>query len=165
MRGAELLIRARDRKLLITSGLWTVPIVLFRTLESRLSPLRGKASSTTDVVQAAGMRVLDWIQGSVVGSIFTLVPAVLLAVWARRRRLLDEPQPHRRFFQRVAVLGVALAAAVGFGESLVVAPVRGGGRDRGAGANPDRIRRRVGLRRDSPGSSRSACNSVTAPGR
>ena len=68
------------------------------------------------------MRVLERIQGSVVGSISTLVPAVLHGVWAGRRRLLDELQPHRRFLQRVAVLGLALAAAVGFGESLLVAP-------------------------------------------
>jgi uncharacterized protein len=44
---AELLIRARDRTLLIMRGLWTVPIVLFRTLESRLSPLPGYSTSRT----------------------------------------------------------------------------------------------------------------------
>jgi len=115
---AEVLIRARDRMLLILSGLWTVPIVLFRTLEGPLSPLHGKASSTTNVLQAAGMRVLEWVQGSVVGSIFTLVPAVLLGVWAARRRLLDEPQRHRRFLLRVAVLGVALAATGGLPWAL-----------------------------------------------
>jgi len=115
---AEVLIRARDRTLLILSGLWTVPIVLFRTLEGPLSPLHGKAGSTTDVVQAAGMRVLEWVQGSVVGSIFTLVPAVLLGVWAARRRLLDEPQRHRQFLLRVAVLGVPLAAAGGLPWAL-----------------------------------------------
>ena len=115
---AEVLIRARDRTLLIMSGLWTVPIVLFRIFEGPLSPLHGKASNTTDVVQAAGMRVLEWVQGSVVGSISTLVPAVLLGVWAARRRLLDEPQRHRQFLLRVAVIGVALAAAGGLPWAL-----------------------------------------------
>jgi uncharacterized membrane protein YeiB len=115
---AGVLIRARDRTLLIMSAVWTVPIVVFRTLAGPLSPLHGKASSTTDVLQAAGMRVLEWVQGSVVGSIFTLVPAVLLGVWAARRRLLDEPQHHRPFLLRVAVLGVALAAAGGLPWAL-----------------------------------------------
>jgi uncharacterized protein len=64
------------------------------------------------------MRVLQWVQGSVVGSIFTLVPAVLLGVWAGRRRLPDEPQHHPTFLLRVAVLGVALAAAGGLPWAL-----------------------------------------------
>lgn len=115
---AGVLIRARDRTLLLMSGLWTVPIVLFRIFEGPLSPLQRKASGTTDVVAAAGMRVLEWVQGSVVGSIFTLVPAVLLGAWAARRRLLDEPQHHRRFLLRVAVIGVPLAVAVGLPWAL-----------------------------------------------
>lgn len=116
---AEVLIRTRDRTLLIIAALWAVPIVAFRTLEGRLSPLSEKASSTTDVVHAAEIRVLEWVQCSAIGSIFTLVPAVLLGVWAARRRLLDEPERHRRFLLRVAVLGVGLAALGGLPWALV----------------------------------------------
>jgi uncharacterized protein len=116
---AEVLIQARDRTLLIMAVLWTVPIVLFRTLEGRWSPLGEKASSTTDVVHAAGSRVLEWVQCSVIGSVCTLVPAVLLGVWAARRRLLDEPERHWQFLRRVAVLGVGLAAVGGLPCALV----------------------------------------------
>jgi uncharacterized protein len=118
---AGMLVRARERTLLIISAVWVVPLVLFRTLEGQLSPLHGKATSTTDVLQAAEMRILEWVQHSVVGSIFILVPAVLLGVCAARRRLLDEPQCHHRFLLPVALLGVALAAAGGLPWALVKA--------------------------------------------
>ncbi|MGH3800376.1 MAG: DUF418 domain-containing protein [Pseudonocardiaceae bacterium] len=116
---ADVLVWARDRTLLIVSALWVVPIALFRGLEHRLSPLHEQASSTLDPLHAVGIRVLHWVQGSIVGSIFMLVPAVLLGVWAARRRLLDEPERHRRFLLRVAVLGVGLAAVGGLPWALV----------------------------------------------
>jgi uncharacterized protein len=116
---AEVLIRARDRTLLIMSVLWTVPIVLFRTLGGRFSPLTEKAGSTTDLLRAAGIRVLEWVQCSAVGSVCTLIPAVLLGVWAARRRLLDEPERHQQVLLRIAVLGVGLAALGGLPWALV----------------------------------------------
>jgi uncharacterized protein len=116
---AELLIGARDRTLLIVSALWIVPIALFRGLEHRVSPLHEKASATIDLVPAAGIRVLQWVQGSVIGSVFMLVPAVLLGVWAARRRLLDEPERHQQFLVRIAVLSVGLAAVGGLPWALV----------------------------------------------
>jgi uncharacterized protein len=116
---AEVLVRARDRTLLILAVLWTVPIVLFRTLGGRFSPLTDKASALTDPSRAAGIRVLEWLQCSVVGSVCTLVPAVLLGVWAARRRLLDEPERHRSLLQRAAVLGVGLAVVGGLPCALV----------------------------------------------
>jgi uncharacterized protein len=116
---AEVLVRARDRTLLVLAALWTVPIVLFRTLEGRLSPLTDKASSLTNLWHAAEIRVLEWLQCSVVGSVFTLVPAVLLGVWAARRRLLDEPARHRHLLLRIGVLGVGLAIVGGLPCALV----------------------------------------------
>jgi uncharacterized protein len=116
---AEVLIRSRDRTLLIMAVSWTIPIVLFRTLDSRLTFLRAKASSMPDPVTAAGIRVLEWVHGSIIGAIFSLVPALLLGVWAARRRLLDEPQQLRKFLLRVAVLGVVAAAVGGLPWALV----------------------------------------------
>jgi uncharacterized protein len=116
---ADVLIRARDRTLLIMAAWWTVPVVLFRALENRASPLGAKASSLADPLEAAGIRVLEWVQGSIIGSIFSLVPAVLLGVWAARRRLLDDPERHRQFLLRVAVLGVGLATVGGLPWALV----------------------------------------------
>ncbi|MGH3755268.1 MAG: DUF418 domain-containing protein [Pseudonocardiaceae bacterium] len=116
---AEVLIRARDRTLLIMSVLWMAPVALFRALEHPLSPVHEKASLTTDGLHAAGIRVLEWVQGSLVGSIFMLVPPLALGVWAARRRLLDEPERHRQLLLRIAVLGVGLAAVGGLPWALV----------------------------------------------
>jgi uncharacterized protein len=115
----EVMFRATDRALLITSALWVVPIALFRGLEHRLSPLHDKASATPALLYAAELRVLQWVQGSIIGSMFMLVPAVLVGVWAARRRLLDEPARHRRFLVHAAVLGIGLAAAGGLPWALV----------------------------------------------
>jgi uncharacterized protein len=116
---AEVMFRAKDRVLLITSVLWVVPIALFRGLEHRLSPLHGKANATPELLYAALLRVLHWIEGSMIGSLFLLVPAVLLGVWAARRRLLDEPALNQRFLARAAVIGISLAAAGGLPWALV----------------------------------------------
>jgi uncharacterized membrane protein YeiB len=75
---AEVLLRARDRTLLITSALWVVPIALFRGFEHRLSPLHVTAAATPDPLYAAAIRVAQWVQGSIIGSMFMLVPAVLV---------------------------------------------------------------------------------------
>ncbi|HEX8934490.1 MAG TPA: DUF418 domain-containing protein, partial [Pseudonocardiaceae bacterium] len=116
---AGVLFRVRDRTLLILSALWVVPIALFRGFEHRLSPLHERASATPDLLHAAVLRVLLWMQGSVIGSVFMLVPAVLLGVWAARRQLLDQPQRHRRFLVRAAVVGVGLAVIGGLPWALV----------------------------------------------
>ncbi|MDQ2881565.1 MAG: DUF418 domain-containing protein [Actinomycetota bacterium] len=116
---AEVLFRARDRTLLITSALWVVPIALFRGFEHRLSPLHETAAATPDAVHAAVIRVAQWVQGSIIGSMFMLVPAVLLGVWAARRRILDDPERHQHFLRRAAVLGIGIAAVGGLPWGLV----------------------------------------------
>ncbi|MGH3669609.1 MAG: DUF418 domain-containing protein, partial [Pseudonocardiaceae bacterium] len=65
------------------------------------------------------LRILEWVQGSVIGSVFLLVPAVMLGVWAARRRLLDDPELHRPFLLRVAVVGVGAAAFGGLPWALI----------------------------------------------
>ena len=115
----EVMFRAKDRVLLITSAVWVSPIALFRGLEHRLSPLRDRATDTPELLYAALLRVLHWIEGSIIGSLFMLVPAVLLGVWAARRRLLDEPALNQRFLARAAVIGMSLAAAGGLPWALV----------------------------------------------
>ena len=122
---AGLLIRAGDEKLLIMAGLWTVPIMAFGALQTLPGP-EGSGSflpsmSITDPLVAAGIRAVEWIQLTVVLSFFSLVPALLLGVWAGRRRLLDEPERHRPLLLRVAVLGVGLAAVGGMPMALMAA--------------------------------------------
>jgi uncharacterized protein len=116
---AEVLFRARDRTLLITSALWVVPIALFRGFEHRLSPLHMTAAATPDPLYAAAIRVAQWVQGTVIGSMFMLVPAVLLGVWAARRRILDDPEHHQQFLRGAAVLGIGVAAIGGLPWGLV----------------------------------------------
>jgi uncharacterized membrane protein YeiB len=116
---AEVIFRASDRTSLITSACWVVPIALFRGLEHRLSPLHDKASASPAPLYAAELRVLQWVQGSIIGSMFMLVPAVLLGVWAARRRLLDEPARHQRFLRQAAGWGLGLAAVGGLPWALV----------------------------------------------
>jgi len=122
---AGLLIRASDRKLLILVGGWTVPIMAFGALGGLPQPDGSESflpsMSVTDPLVAAGFRVIEWLGLTVVISIFSLVPAVALGVWAARRRLLDEPQRYRRLLIRVAVLGVGLAAVGGLPMALMAA--------------------------------------------
>ncbi|MGH3871767.1 MAG: DUF418 domain-containing protein [Pseudonocardiaceae bacterium] len=115
---AGVIVHARDRTLLImaalwTAALWTVPVALSQLLDGRLTHPETKANSISDPLQAAGIRVLEWAQSSTVDSIFVLVPALMVGVWAARRKLLDEPARYRPLLLRVAVLGVVLAVVGG----------------------------------------------------
>ncbi|MDQ4092759.1 MAG: DUF418 domain-containing protein [Actinomycetota bacterium] len=122
---AGLLIRARAERLLIIAGVWTVPIMAFGALQTLPAPEGSKSflpsMSITDPLAAAAIRAIEWIQLTVVLSVFSLVPALLVGVWAARRRLLDEPERHRPLLIRVAVLGVGLAAVGGLPMALMAA--------------------------------------------
>lgn len=118
-----LLIRAGDRKLLFVAALWVVPAALLGALQG-LPPPEGTTSvlpsmSSTAPLVAAWYRVLEWIGLTVVVAVFGLVPALLLGVWAARRRVLDEPERYRPLLTRVAVLGVGTAVLGGLPMALV----------------------------------------------
>ncbi|MDQ5856028.1 MAG: DUF418 domain-containing protein [Actinomycetota bacterium] len=119
------LVRADDEKLLIMVGVWTVPIMAFGALQALPGPEGAESflpsMSITDPLAAAAIRAIEWIQLTIVLSVFSLVSAVALGVWAGRRRLLDEPEQHRPLLVRVAVLGVGLAAAGGLPMALMAA--------------------------------------------
>ena len=121
---AGLLIRAGDRTLLIMVASWTVPVLVFGALQGLPTPAATSvlpSLSTADPLVAAGWRVGEWIGLTVVISVLGLVPALLLGVWAARRRILDEPERYRPLLTRVAVLGVGLAAAGGLPMALMAA--------------------------------------------
>lgn len=82
-----------------------------------------------DPLVAAGMRLGEWVSG-VVPQILLLVGPVLLGVWAARHRLLEEPDRHRVFLRRVAVVGVGAAVVGGVPLALAAAwvwPASGAG--------------------------------------
>ncbi|MGH4025754.1 MAG: DUF418 domain-containing protein [Pseudonocardiaceae bacterium] len=122
---AGLVIRASDRKLLIIVAVGAVPAAALGVLQALPAPA-GTTSvlpsmALTDPLLAAWSRAAEWVSLTVIVSLFGLVPALLLGVWAARRRLLDEPERYRPLLTRVAVLGVALAAAGGLPMALMAA--------------------------------------------
>ncbi|HEX2298421.1 MAG TPA: DUF418 domain-containing protein [Pseudonocardiaceae bacterium] len=122
---AGLLIRASDRTLLIMAAGWSVLAAALGVLQALPAPEGTTAilpsMSLTDPLLAAWSRAAEWLILTVAVSLFGLVPALLLGVWAARRRILDEPERYRPLLVRVAVLGVALAAAGGLPIALMAA--------------------------------------------
>jgi uncharacterized protein len=120
---AGLLIRASDRTLLVLAGCWTLPVVVIGALQGVPAPDGAESALpsmvTTDPLVAAQFRVVEWMSLTVLVAVLGLVPALLLGVWAARRRLLDEPQRHLRLLRRAAVLGPVLAAVGGLPLALM----------------------------------------------
>lgn len=122
---AGVIIRAGDRKLLVLAALWSAPTVLFGLLQGL--PLPEDATmflpsmTTTDPLPAAAFRVGEWLVIGISQAFLALIPPLLIGAWAARRRLLDDPERHRRFLVHVAVLGLTLAALGGLPMALQAA--------------------------------------------
>lgn len=124
---AGVLIRARDRTLLVAAGLWLIPAAGFGALQGLPMPedtqvLLPSMSIDAPLV-AASFRIVEWVILTVLMALFALVPALLLGAWAARRRLLDDPELHRRLLRRAAVIGAVLAVAGGLPMALMAASV------------------------------------------
>ena len=122
---AGLLVRAGDRKLLVLAAVWTVPLLAFGALQGLPVP-DGTTSllpsmATSAPLAAAGFRLAEWVFLTLLLALFTLILALLLGMWAARRRLLDDPEQHRPFLVRTAVGGLALAVAGGLPMALQAA--------------------------------------------
>ena len=122
---AGVIIRAGDRTLLVTAALLSIPTLLFGALQGLPLPegtdVFLPSMTTTDPLPAAGYRVAEWLVIGISQVFFTLIPPLLLGAWAARRRLLDNPERHRRFLVRAAVLGLAVAALGGLPMALQAA--------------------------------------------
>jgi uncharacterized membrane protein YeiB len=115
---AATVLRATDRRLLIAVGFGAVAVlavtaagVLSDGANSYLPSL--KSMSETDPLAAVGPRVGEWVGLTALTALFETAPAMLLGVWAARRRLLDEPERHRPLLMRAAVVGLGVAYAGG----------------------------------------------------
>jgi uncharacterized membrane protein YeiB len=122
---AGVIIRAGDRKLLVLAALWSAPTVLFGLLQGLPLPedttVFLPSMTTTDPLPAAAFRVGEWLVIGISQAFLALIPPLLIGAWAARRRLLDDPERHRRFLVHVAVLGLTLAALGGLPMALQAA--------------------------------------------
>jgi uncharacterized protein len=116
---AGLLTRVGDRTLMIMVVVWMVPVVALSVLASLSVPEAATLPTIADPMVASLWRIAEWIDSTVVTSLFILVPAVLLGAWAARRRLLDAPEHRRRLLAWAAALGVGLAAVGGMPLALM----------------------------------------------
>jgi uncharacterized protein len=124
---AGVLIRVGDRTLLVVAGLWLLLSAAFGALQGLPVPEGTQAflpSMSIDApLVAAAFRVVEWVVLTLSMALLALVPALLLGVWAGRRRLLDDPERHRRFLLRAAVIGAGVAVAGGLPMALMAASI------------------------------------------
>lgn len=124
--GAGLILRARDRTLLLLVGAWLL-LAVAGTLPGPSSGGDSDAGflaslTETDPVAAIGLRAVEWVVGGLLAqALLTLVAPVLIGVWAARRRLLDDPEHHRRLLAGTAAGGLGMAVAGGLPKALMVA--------------------------------------------
>ncbi|MFC5994580.1 DUF418 domain-containing protein [Pseudonocardia hispaniensis] len=116
---AGVLTRVSDRTLLLAAAVWMVPVTTLGAVAHSVSPDHGTAATTTNAVMAVADRVGEWLPGVLLNSVINLVPPLLLGIWAARRRVLDDPERHRRLLVRVGVLGAGLAVGGGLPMALM----------------------------------------------
>lgn len=125
--GAGVMLKAKDRTLAILIAGWLVLAAAAGLMESGGGGGGGGAGVLpsmleTDRLAAVVLRVQEWIVGGLIlQALLALVAPVLIGVWAARRRLLDEPERHRRLLRWAAGAGLALAIAGGLPKASMVA--------------------------------------------
>ena len=124
---AGLLVRGSDRGLLVTAGSGVLLITLLYSGSGVALPDDPQAFLTSvivsDPVEAARARAVEWAGLGLLVQAIGVFAAVALGAWAARRRLLDEPQRHRRLLRWVAVVGLAAAVLGGLPIALIAAQV------------------------------------------
>lgn len=115
------LLRAKDATLIRLAAGTAVPavglagVIMWYPLSQGVSSyaMSGLATGAGDPWARLIERVLGWPAGLAIGVVLVL-PAVILGVWAARRRLLERPERHRRLLLGIAAGStlVSLAGAV-----------------------------------------------------
>ncbi|MCG5215406.1 DUF418 domain-containing protein [Streptosporangium sp. KLBMP 9127] len=115
-------IRRSDRAVLWAAGVGLIMHVVVLVLFGLLTVSAGKGdtpAAMADPLQALVTRLVGWIAMTPTYFAASVVSAFLLGIWAARRRLLDEPGPHRALLSRIATVGVSIAIVGGLPLMLV----------------------------------------------
>jgi uncharacterized protein len=125
---AGLLVRGTDRGLLVTAAVGMLLASLFYSA-SGLAPVEPPpeallpSMAIADPLAAATVRAPEWLGIGFLLQALSVFAAVAIGAWAARRRLLDEPERHRRLLVTVAMAGLALAVAGGLPFALMAAEI------------------------------------------
>ena len=114
-------MQLRNRTLLWTAGLWLLGSAVVQGLvyaDPTVSTERSYQWSfgIEDPGFAALWRLVEWLMNPV--GMLAVVSAVLVGIWAGRRRILETPADHRTLLVRTAALGLPLGALGGLGMAL-----------------------------------------------
>ncbi|MDP9864932.1 MULTISPECIES: DUF418 domain-containing protein [Streptosporangium] len=115
-------IRREDRAVLRAAvvGLVLHVVVLFAFGLLTVSAPKGDTpAAMADPIEATVMRLIGWVWMTPTYFAASVVPAFLFGIWAARRRVLEDPVPHRGLLSRVAVMGAGLAVAGGVPLMLI----------------------------------------------
>lgn len=126
-----LFLRRSDRVLLVWAACLLSVVLVFFGTSSALAALGAgggaeeAALGGTSVLGALLFRVLALVGVLLTSplSVGTILPAVLLGVWAARYRVLEAPQDHGRLLRRTAVVGLGVSIAGGAPFALAVGHV------------------------------------------
>ncbi|RKS07172.1 putative membrane protein YeiB [Nocardiopsis sp. Huas11] len=121
------LLRARNTTLLVVGALLLVPGTLsvgygmWLPMSQGLTPFDAGnvGMGTGDPLGLLLQRIQAWPFALVFASV-SVVPPVVFGMWAARHRILDEPERHRAFLIRTAVLTTAVSAVGALPAILVL---------------------------------------------
>ncbi|MBO3745941.1 DUF418 domain-containing protein [Streptosporangiaceae bacterium NEAU-GS5] len=105
------LVRARDSVLLWTSGLTLIPatvLLAWQSVGAQVKPVTMAAYMEPTLGLHLVSNIAVWPAKTIISTVM-VVPAMLIGVWAARRRLLDEPERNVRLLRHVTVIGLAVA--------------------------------------------------------
>lgn len=107
---AGLLVRGSNRGLVVTTVVGVTLVTLISAPAGLPADAGGAAVlasvSTPDPAGALLLRAFEWLLNGLLANALGVFPAVVLGAWAARRRILDEPERHRRLLVWVGVLGL-----------------------------------------------------------
>lgn len=117
-------LRMRSGTLLWTAFAWLVVASAIQGMvyaDATVSSQRSHfwSFAIDDPAAAALFRLLEWAMNPV--GMLAVVSAVLVGIWAGRRRILEAPAEHRTLLRRTAALGIGPGILGGVGMALATA--------------------------------------------